>query len=119
MPGERYLLNVRSSPRARSTAPGLNGYALKAVAAGVAQPALYAYSDMGMFNNGSGTFYLAEVAPHFAGKVLAIDLWDPGDVSIGHRDDLSQDAVARRLPRPVAGRARDLHLHLLARSERR
>jgi hypothetical protein len=38
---------------------------------------------MGMFNNGSGTFYLAEVAPSFAGKVLDIDLWDPGDVSAG------------------------------------
>ena len=56
---------------------------MQAISTGTAQPALYAYSDMGMFNNGSGTFYLAEVGPEFAGKVLAVDLWDSGDVSSG------------------------------------
>jgi hypothetical protein len=81
--GARYLLNVRSYDPGALHGAGLNGYAVQAVATGAAQPALYAYSDMGMFNNGSGTFYLAEVAPHFAGKVLGIDLWDPGDVSSG------------------------------------
>jgi hypothetical protein len=82
-PGDRYLVNVVTRDPGLLHGAGLNGYALKAVAVGSAQPALYAYSDMGMFNNGSGTFYLAEVAPHFAGKVLAVDLWDPGDVSTG------------------------------------
>jgi hypothetical protein len=80
--GETYLLNVKT--RSSGTqGVGLNGYAVEAIAAGVVQPALYAYSDMGTFNNGSGTFYLAEVGPEFAGKVLAVDLWDPGDVSSG------------------------------------
>lgn len=83
-PGDRYLLNVRSYAPGPIRGAGLNGYAVQAVAPGTTiQPALFAYSDMGMFNNGSGTFYLAEVAPTFAGKVLAIDLWDPGDVSNG------------------------------------
>jgi hypothetical protein len=81
--GDTYLLNVKTSNPTGVQGAGLNGYALQAIAAGTAQPALYAYGDMGMFNNGSGTFYLAEVAPSFAGKVLAIDLWDPGDVSSG------------------------------------
>jgi len=83
IPGDTYLLNVRSFSPGAVRGAGLNGYALKAVAPGVTQPALYAYSDMGMFNNGSGTFYLAEVSDSFAGKVLAIDLWDPGDVASG------------------------------------
>lgn len=83
-PGETYLLNVRSYSPGPVQGAGLNGYAVQAVAsASTVQPALYAYSDMGMFNNGTGTFYLAEVAPSFAGKVLAVDLWDPGDVAAG------------------------------------
>jgi hypothetical protein len=81
--GERYLVNVRTRAPGAVHGSGINGYALEAVSAGTVQPALYAHSDMGMFNNGSGTFYLAEVGPHFAGKVLAIDLWDPGDVASG------------------------------------
>jgi hypothetical protein len=80
--GESYLLNVRSHATG-TQGVGLNGYAVQAIASGSTQPALYAYSDMGMFNNGSGTFYLAEVGPEFAGKVLAVDLWDSGDVSGG------------------------------------
>ena len=28
----------------------------------------------------AATFYLAEVAPQYAGKVLVMELWDPGDV---------------------------------------
>jgi hypothetical protein len=81
--GETYLLNVRTSDTGAIHGAGLNGYALHAVTTASTQPQLYAYSDMGMFNNGSGTFYLAEVAPSFAGKVLDIDLWDSGDVSSG------------------------------------
>jgi hypothetical protein len=81
--GDTYLLNVRTYDTGVVHGAGLNGYALHAIASSGTQPQLYAYSDMGMFNNGSGTFYLAEVAPTFAGKVLDIDLWDPGDVSGG------------------------------------
>jgi hypothetical protein len=80
--GDIYLLNVKTH-NAGTQGVGLNGYAVEAIASGGVQPALYAYSDMGTFNNGSGTFYLAEVGPEFAGKVLAVDLWDPGDVSSG------------------------------------
>jgi hypothetical protein len=80
--GDTYLLNVRSHATG-TQGVGLNGYAVQAISTGASQPALYAYSDMGMFNNGSGTFYLAEVRPEFAGKVLAVDLWDSGDVSSG------------------------------------
>ncbi|MEY2570915.1 MAG: hypothetical protein QOE63_1265, partial [Acidimicrobiaceae bacterium] len=80
--GETYLLNVKSTS-VGTQGVGLNGYAVQAISTGIVQPALSAYSDMGMFNNGSGTFYLTEVGPEFAGKVLAVDLWDPGDVSTG------------------------------------
>jgi hypothetical protein len=80
--GERYLLNVRTH-NTGTPGVGLNAYAIEALSVGSAQPALSAYSDMGMFNNGSGTFYLTEVGPEFAGEVLAVDLWDPGDVSTG------------------------------------
>jgi hypothetical protein len=100
-PGGRYLVNVRTSDTGAAHGAGLNGYALQAVASGGTQPSLYAYSDMGMFNNGSGTFYLAEVAPTFAGKVLAIDLWDPGDVSSGTAT-ISPRMPSTSAPRPVA-----------------
>jgi hypothetical protein len=98
--GDRYLLNVTSSDTGAVHGAGLNGYALQAVAASGAQPALYAYSDMGMFNNGSGTFYLAEVDPTFAGKVLDVDLWDPGDVSSGTAT-ISPQMPSATVPKPV------------------
>ena len=98
---ETYLLNVRTYDTGAARGAGLNGYALQAIAATGPQPALYAYSDMGMFNNGSGTFYLAEVAPTFAGKVLAIDLWDPGDVSTGTAV-IYPKMPSATAPRPVA-----------------
>jgi hypothetical protein len=98
---ESYLLNVRSYDAGVGRGAGLNGYAVDAIAASGPQPALYAYSDMGMFNNGSGTFYLAEVAPHFAGKVLAIDLWDPGDVSTGTAT-IYPKMPSLSAPKPVA-----------------
>jgi hypothetical protein len=98
---ETYLLNVRTYDAGPARGAGLNGYALQAIASSGPQPALYAYSDMGMFNNGSGTFYLAEVAPTFAGKVLAIDLWDPGDVSSG-TGVITPRMPSLAVPRPVA-----------------
>lgn len=98
--GSRYLVNVRTSDTGMAHGAGLNGYALQAVATGQQQPRLYAHADMGMFNNGSGTFYLAEVAPHFAGKVLAIDLWDPGDVGSG-TGTIYPKMPSLSAPRPV------------------
>jgi hypothetical protein len=99
-PGERYLVNVRTHSPSSVQGAGINGYALEAIAEGAVQPALYAHSDMGMFNNGSGTFYLAEVGPHFAGKVLAIDLWDPGDVLSGTAT-IYPKMPSSSAPRPV------------------
>ena len=98
--GDTYLVNVRTSDTGAVHGAGLNGYALKAIANGSVQPQLYASSDMGMFNNGSGTFYLAEVAPHFAGKVLDVDLWDPGDVSSGTAT-LTPKMPSLTAPKPV------------------
>jgi hypothetical protein len=101
-PGDTYLLNVRTwSPKGVPQGVGLNGYALQAIADAGPQPALFAQGDMGMFNNGSGTFYLAEVAPTFAGKVLAVDLWDPGDVSSGTAT-IYPKMPSASAPRPVA-----------------
>ena len=81
--GDTYLLNVRTSdPQFKGS--GVNGYAVQAIATGSVQPAVYAYGDMAMRNNINGTtatFYLSEVGPEFAGKVLNVDLWDPGDTN--------------------------------------
>jgi hypothetical protein len=99
-PGARYLLNVKTRDTGTIHGAGLNGYAVQALASGSVQPSLYAYSDMGMFNNGSGTFYLAEVAPTYAGKVLDVDLWDPGDVSSGTAT-IYPLMPSRTAPRPV------------------
>lgn len=91
--GDVFLINVRSNDITGNSGSGGNGYAVQACANGSCtvgvQPALYAYQSMGMFNNftasGSGTqtatFYLAEVGPQYAGKTLAVELWDPGDSS--------------------------------------
>jgi Flp pilus assembly protein TadG len=98
--GETYLLNVKTH-NTGTQGVGLNGYAVEAISVGTLQPALYAYSDMGTFNNGSGTFYLTEVGPEFAGKVLAIDLWDPGDVSSGTAT-IYPKMPSASAPKPVA-----------------
>jgi hypothetical protein len=98
--GDIYLLNVRTHASGVQGV-GLNGYAVQAISTGGVQPALYAYGDMGTFNNGSGTFYLAEVGPEFAGKILALDLWDPGDVSSGTATIYPKMPSATE-PRPVA-----------------
>jgi Flp pilus assembly protein TadG len=109
--GQIYLLNVQTTG---STGAGVNGYAVEAVANGShsgTQPALYAYSAMQMQNNnfcgGSGpscppplsTFYLAEVGPQYAGRVLVMELWDPGDVS--GDATLTPMMPSATLPRPV------------------
>lgn len=85
--GESYLVNVRSATIAGvSNSAGRNSYALEAVTgdgSGV-QPALFAYKKMVMYNNVSGgaaTFYVAEVRPEYAGKVLVLELYDPGESS--------------------------------------
>ena len=91
--GDLFLINVRTNDITGSSGSGLNGYALQACANGSCtagtQPALYAYNNMGMFNNftaggtspQTATFYLAEVGPQYAGKTLVVELWDPGDSS--------------------------------------
>jgi hypothetical protein len=111
VPGSTYLINVQTTG---TTGNGVNGYAVEAVTGGSHsnpnQPALYAYADMGMYNNntctGAGctpppaTFYLAEVGPQYAGRTLVVDLWDPGDVSSGNASMFPKMPSAT-VPKPV------------------
>lgn len=85
-PGDTYLLNVRSAAISGvANSAGRNSYAIEAVSSGAgAQPALYAYNKMVMYNNvssGAATFYVAEVSPEYAGKTLVLELYDPGESS--------------------------------------
>jgi len=85
-PGDTYLLNVRSAAiTGVANSAGRNSYAIEAVSTGPgAQPALYAYNKMVMYNNvssGAATFYVAEVSPEYAGKTLVLELYDPGESS--------------------------------------
>ncbi len=110
-PGSTYLINVQTPG---SSGNGVNGYALEAVTGNnhalPDQPALYAFADMGMYNNntcsGSGctpppaTFYLAEVGPQYAGRTLVVDLWDPGDVTEGDAA-MFPKKPSTSAPRPV------------------
>jgi hypothetical protein len=84
--GDSYLLNVRSAVISGvANSDGRNSYAIEAVTSGGGpQPALHAYKKMVMYNNASGgaaTFYIAEVSPEYAGKVLVLELYDPGESS--------------------------------------
>ena len=88
-PGEIYLVNVRTATvGGSSNSAGRNGYALEAClpsscTTGV-QPAVHAFDKMVLYNNidaGDSTFYIAEVAPQYAGKTLVLDLFDPGESS--------------------------------------
>jgi hypothetical protein len=112
-PGATYLINVQTPG---TTGNGVNGYALEAVTGGSHtnpdQPALYAYASMGMYNNndctGAGcdpppaTFYLAEVGPQYAGRILVLDLWDPGDVNAANADAVMYPMKpSTTLPKPV------------------
>jgi hypothetical protein len=108
-PGDVYQLNVQT---VGTSGAGVNGYAIEAVANGShsgTQPALYAFGSMAMQNNNTcsptpcspppSTFYLAEVGPQYAGKVLVMELWDPGDVA--GTADMSPMRPSPTLPRPV------------------
>lgn len=119
-PGGLYQVNVQTRG---ASGNGVNGYAIEAVSCRTdgacfgsaaidqttAQPALFAYSSMGMQNNntcsGSGctpppaTFYLAEVGPQYAGKSLIIELWDPGDAT--GNASLFPKAPSAVAPKPV------------------
>ncbi len=112
VPGSTYLVNVQTPGTAGN---GVNGYALEAVTGGshanANQPALYAYANMGMYNNNAcsptpctpppATFYLAEVGPQYAGQTLVVDLWDPGDVLNGNAS-MYPKKPSPTVPRPVA-----------------
>ena len=87
-PNEIYLINVRSATNGASNSAGRNGYAVEACRStgctGGVQPSVYAYERMVLYNNveaGSGTFYIAEVAPQYAGKTLLLEMFDPGEAS--------------------------------------
>ncbi len=83
--GQTYLLNVRTNGTSGS---GRNGYALQVCGSASCtvgpQPSVAAYADMSLYNNlsaGDSTFYVAEVGPQYNGRILVLNLWDPGDVS--------------------------------------
>jgi len=88
-PGDIYLVNVKTTTISGvSNSAGRNGYALEACLATSCvtpgQPELYAYNKMVMYNNiedGTATFYIAEVGPQYAGKSLVLELFDPGEAS--------------------------------------
>ncbi|MCU1453945.1 MAG: hypothetical protein JWN46_2091 [Acidimicrobiales bacterium] len=84
----QWVLQVRSSGITGVTdaGNGWNQYSLKATLSGSTQPALYAVTDLSLFNNLPGltgtfnaTFYLSELKPSNAGKTFRVSLFDPGD----------------------------------------
>jgi len=103
---EIYLVNVNTSS-SNGNGAGVNSYALEATSSacaldGACQPSVYAFGDMGMYNNidaGLSTFYLAEVGPQFAGKTLVIELWDSGDANGVARMTPQRPSAA--MPKPV------------------
>ncbi len=74
----------------QDTGGGYNAYSLKAVSGSSSQPQIYAIKDMSIWSpnanssSSSGAvsrFYLANIKQENAGKVLILDLYDPGDGS--------------------------------------
>ena len=91
----QYSLSVKSSAIAGQTdqGTGTNQYSIKATLSGAGQqPRVYAYGDMSIMTNYSGSSgtrannYLAEVEPLHAGKTLRIELFDAGDGADGQFD---------------------------------
>lgn len=60
---------------------GTNQYSVRATTTGGGDARVYGINDISIFNNLSGlsTLHVAEVAQEHAGKVLEIDLFDPGE----------------------------------------
>lgn len=85
VPNGIYLIRVNVHTIGGATVgAGANRYALRAVASANPQPTISAYGDMSIYNNiagGSADFYLARVDPIYAGKVLDVSLYDPGEAS--------------------------------------
>jgi Flp pilus assembly protein TadG len=91
----QWFLQVKSSniPGVTDAGDGWNQYSVRATLSGATQPQLAGYGDLSLFNNLPGrsgtfsaTFYLAEVEAVHAGKVLRINLFDPGDGQSGTYD---------------------------------
>ncbi len=87
-----YHLQVKSSniPGIADGGNGWNQFSLKATLSGSTQPRVFGYGDISLFNNLPGlsgtftaSFYLAEIAPTYAGKTLSVSLFDPGDGQSG------------------------------------
>jgi putative Flp pilus-assembly TadE/G-like protein len=80
----RYYLRVQTL----GNGSGANRYALRVLSGGTTYKArIAALGDMSMYNNveaGDATFYLAEVGPEHKGKILELNLYDPGEVSGGN-----------------------------------
>jgi hypothetical protein len=80
IPAGRYYLRVQTS----GTGAAANRYAIKVDSSTAVKARVAAYGDMSMYNNvaaGDATFYLAEVGPEHKGKILELQLYDPGEVS--------------------------------------
>jgi Flp pilus assembly protein TadG len=92
----QYHLQVKSSniPGVTDSGTGWNQFSLKAtLSGGGAQPQVYGYGDLSLFNNLpnlsgnlSATFYLAQIDQIHAGKHIIISLFDPGDGQSGTYD---------------------------------
>ena len=87
-----YPLRVKTSdiPSVTDRGGGWNVYSLKAVSAAVTQPSVYAIDKMSMWSPEpaavgftTARFYLAKILPEYAGHILQVDLFDPGDGTAG------------------------------------
>ena len=83
-----YPIQVKSSAIRGITdsGSGTNVHSLRAVSSGATQPRLYALNDLSIYTATAGSvarFYLAEIGPQYAGHILQVDLYDPGDGQSG------------------------------------
>ncbi len=84
-----FPLRVMVDDSGGSDQRGLNRWSVRASVSAGPQPRVYGVGDMSIYANvdgakGNTEFHLAEVAEVHAGKILVIELWDPGDASGKH-----------------------------------
>jgi hypothetical protein len=79
-----YYLRVRTDHAIDGTTAGAgtNRYALQVLNSSGSAASIEPYADESMLVDaptGSASFELANVSPQYAGRTLALNLWDPGD----------------------------------------
>ena len=84
-----YPIQVKTSaiPGVTDSGGGYNAYSLRAVGTGATQPQLYALNDLSIWTATAGSiarFYMANIGSQYAGHILQVDLFDPGDGSSGN-----------------------------------